>query len=219
MKPLDFRLYAITDRWLVSDLTEFAERAQRQGLRAVRLREKDMEPHDSLSLARELRSVLTRSKLFVSAPEDAKKIVSVTAGFATTVTADGIHLPERAIGNEWTPERLRVPLPHLLCAVSVHSMESAQRAEAWGADFLSFGPIFETPSKRAMGFGPQGLNALNVVVRSVQVPVLAIGGITPAGAKLCIEEGAWGVAVIRDLLVAPNLEERLSEYKEVLGTL
>lgn len=216
---LDFKLYVISDRWLATNLVEFATLAEREGLRAFRLREPDLEPRDSLQLAKELRGSLTKSKLFVSAPEDAEKLVSVTAGFAATVSADGIHLPERAIGNSRSPEKLRVPIPHLLCGVSVHSIDSAKRAEAWGADFLTFGPVFHTPSKHAMGFHTQGVKAVNAIVKSVHVPVFAIGGITPTGAKRCIEEGAWGVAAIRDLLVAPNLKERLSEYKEVLGGL
>jgi thiamine-phosphate pyrophosphorylase len=216
---LDFKLYAITDRWLVTGLKTFAAEAARQGLRALRMRETDMEPQSSLRLAQELRAAIPKSKLFLSVPDLAKEPTRVTGGFAATIGADGIHVPERALENEWTPDRLRDALGSILWGASVHSPEAAVKAEAWGADFLTFGPIYATPSKQALGFGPQGVEKLAKVVKHVTIPVFAIGGITPAGARVCLDQGAWGVAVVRDLLVAPNLQERMAQYKEVLGTL
>src|SRR5581483_2244874 len=128
----------------------------------------------------------------------------------------GVHLPERMIEKAQT---IKSSFPNMLVGASVHSVDRAERAAEHGADFLTFGPVFETPSKRALGFGPQGLDMLKAVVNAVNVPVLAIGGITPAGARACLEHGAWGVAVVRDLVLAPDLAERLAEYKAILGTL
>lgn len=216
---LDFKLYAITDRWLARDLKKFAADAARHGLRALRMRETDMYPRPSLKLATELRAAFSTSKFFVSVPDLAKEPTRVTGGFAATIGADGIHVPERVLDNEWTPDRLRDALGSILWGASVHSVEAAVKAEVWGADFLTFGPVYETPSKRAMGFEPQGLEKLKEVVNAVKIPVFAIGGITPAGARASLGEGAWGVAVIRDLLVAPDLGARLAEYREVLGSL
>jgi thiamine-phosphate pyrophosphorylase len=216
---VDFKLYAITDRWLARDLKQFAEEVARHGLRALRMRETDMEPRASLTLAQELRAAIPKVKLFLSVPDMAKEPTRIAGGFAATVHADGIHVPERVLEHEWTPDRLRDALGNILWGASVHSVEASVKAEAWGADFLTFGPVYETPSKRAMGFEPQGLGKLKEVVKAVKLPIFAIGGITPAGARACIDQGAWGVATIRDLLVAPNLQERLAHYREVLGTL
>jgi thiamine-phosphate pyrophosphorylase len=216
---LDFKLYAITDRWLTKDLKQFASEAAGHGLRALRMRETDMEPKDSFRLAMGLRNAIPQSKLFLSPPDGAEEIAGAVGGFAGIVGANGIHLPERAIGNEWSPKRIKGAFASMLCGVSVHSSESAQKAEAWGADFLTFGPVYATPSKQAMGFGPQGVDKLADMVKKVKIPVFAIGGITPAGARICVDNGAWGVAVVRDLLVAPNLGERLDEYREILGKL
>jgi thiamine-phosphate pyrophosphorylase len=216
---LDFKLYAITDRWLTKDLNQFASEAVRHGLRALRMREPGLSPQDSFRLAMGLRNAIPKSKLFLSPPDGAVEVAGALGGFAGIVGANGIHLPERTIGNEWSPKKIKNALGGMLCGVSVHSVESAQKAEAWGADFLTFGPVYATPSKQALGFGPQGVEALAEVTKRVKIPVFAIGGITPAGARACIDQGAWGVAVVRDLLVAPNLGERLDEYKEILGSL
>ena len=216
---LDFKLYAITDRWLAKNLMSFASEAAGFGLRALRMRERDLGSHAAMKLALDLRDRMRGKKFFVSSGEAARDAAGIAAGFAGIVFANGFHVPERGIGSDWTPERVRGPFPGMLCGVSVHSLEAAQRAEAWGADFLTFGAVFEAPSKRAMGFEPQGLANLKQVVNAVGIPVFAIGGVTPAGARLCVDQGAWGVAVIRDLLVTPDLGARLAEYREVLGTL
>jgi thiamine-phosphate pyrophosphorylase len=216
---LDFKLYAITDRWLTKDLNQFASEAVLHGLRALRMREPGLSPQDSFRLAMGLRNAIPKSKLFLSPSDGAVEVAGALGGFAAVVGANGIHLPERAIGNKWSPEKLRIPLEGLLCGVSVHSTESAEKAEAWGADFLTFGPVYATPSKQALGFGPQGMEKLAEVVKKVKIPVFAIGGITPAGTRACLDQGALGVAVVSDLLVAPNLGERLDEYREILGNL
>jgi thiamine-phosphate pyrophosphorylase len=72
-----------------------------------------------------------------------------------------------------------------------------------GADFIVFGPVFETPSKMAYG-PPQGLRQLADVVRHVTIPVLAIGGIDADNLTLVMREGAHGVAMIRAILAAPD---------------
>jgi thiamine-phosphate pyrophosphorylase len=76
------------------------------------------------------------------------------------------------------------------------------RARAAGADFAVFGPVFETPSKRA--FGPaRGLEALRAAAAR-GLPVLALGGVTPERADTCRAAGASGVSCIRAVLGAPD---------------
>jgi thiamine-phosphate pyrophosphorylase len=80
--------------------------------------------------------------------------------------------------------------------VSTHSLESACAARDGGADFVVFGPVFETESKRAYG-PPQGLEKLHEVATALQdFPVLAIGGVTIDNAERCFEVGASGFAGI-----------------------
>lgn len=79
--------------------------------------------------------------------------------------------------------------------VSTHSLEGIQRAEAGGADFVTYGPVFETPSKQSYG-APLGLASLEEVSGQTKIPIFAIGGITHDRIGPCLQAGAFGVALI-----------------------
>jgi len=105
----------------------------------------------------------------------------------------------------------------LRVGASVHSLEDAIEAEAKGADWLVFGPLFDTPSKRAYG-PPQGLDALAKVTGRVHVPVIAIGGITPIRVREVRSAGAHGVAAIAAILAAPSPGDAVRRFVEALAT-
>jgi thiamine-phosphate pyrophosphorylase len=88
------------------------------------------------------------------------------------------------------------PLQSFLVGVSCHSLESVQCAASAGAEYVFFGPIFATPSKAAFG-QPQGLSRLAQACHAVEIPVIAIGGITLENAAQCFASGASGIAAIR----------------------
>ncbi len=98
----------------------------------------------------------------------------------------GIHLPERGVSPS-IPKKW-----NLFVGCSVHTLESALKKEKEGADYLLFGPIFETPNKQ-----PVGLRALQEVTAHVKIPVFALGGIRPEHISVCQQAGAIGVAGIR----------------------
>jgi len=83
-----------------------------------------------------------------------------------------------------------------LIGVSCHSLGSARAAEKGGADYVFFGPVFETPSKAAFG-APQGIERLREVCAALRIPVLAIGGVNAENLRDCIQAGAAGIAAIR----------------------
>jgi thiamine-phosphate pyrophosphorylase len=87
--------------------------------------------------------------------------------------------------------------------VSCHSVEEAREAENAKADYIFFGPIFETPSKLPFGV-PQGIQTLAEVCRAVAMPVVAIGGVGQENAAACIRAGAAGIAAIRMFQESPN---------------
>ncbi len=104
--------------------------------------------------------------------------------------AAGVNLPESDIAAA----DARAFLGRRLVGRSVHSIEAAQEAEREGADFVIFGPVWESPSHP--GSPPAGVAALELVARSVRIPVLAIGGVTEERIAECYAAGAAGYAAI-----------------------
>ena len=97
---------------------------------------------------------------------------------------------------------VRAASPILRVGVSTHTSVEVVAAARAGADFVFFGPILETPSKRNL-VSPRGIAGLQVVTDN-EVPVLALGGITPEVTSACRAAGAAGVACIRAVLEAPD---------------
>jgi thiamine-phosphate diphosphorylase len=93
----------------------------------------------------------------------------------------------------------------MLIGVSVHTVEEAREAERGGADFMTFGPIFSTPSKAKFG-APAGVEALRTVKEGVRIPVFALGGIQSEKISQVIQAGADGVAMISAILAADDIQ-------------
>ncbi len=163
----------------------------------VQIREKDLKASELASLTRQaLRSAAGSSARRSSAT---RVLVNDRLDVAIAERADGVHLGERSLSAEDAKHLTRLRLTStegFLTGVSCHSLKSAQAAERSGADYIFFGPVFATPSKASFG-PPQGTELLQEVCRTVSIPVLAIGGITPENAGSCCDAGAAGIAAIR----------------------
>ena len=206
MDELGFSLYLITDRAASSrPPADVVEECLAAGLRAVQLREKDLEARDLLALADTLREATQR--------HGARLIVNDRADVALAAGADGVQrthasLPVSAL-REITP-------PGFLVGASVHSEAEARDAAAQGADFIVFGPVYDTASKRRYG-PPQGLAALGAVTRAVDRPVLAVGGLTPERVPEVLAAGAAGVAVIGAIYAAARPADATKAFLDALG--
>ncbi len=194
MSRVGFSLYLVTDRKQTSGrpLLEVVAECLDAGVRAVQLREKDLTTRELFGLGTELRELTRRYGTAL--------LINDRIDVALALDADGVHLP----GHSFPAESARkIVGPKMLIGASVHNVTEAEEAEAGGADFIVFGPIFETPSKRPYG-PPQGLDALRAVRQTVSLPLFAIGGITPGRVRAVKEAGADGVAAISALLGAPH---------------
>lgn len=177
-------LYAISDRRRAGDgdLTKWAANCFGAGVDWVQIREKDLDGRALLSLASQLRRASPKGRILVNERAD----IALAAGL------DGVHLPSDSIG----PSAARRLLGGAATVgVSCHSLDEARRAADGGADFVVFGPVFDTPSKPGYG-PPQGLPALTGVCQAVEIPVLALGGVNGENAAACKAAGAGGIAGI-----------------------
>jgi len=118
-------------------------------------------------------------------------VVSSRCDIALAAGAAGVNLPESDIAVE----AARSLMGARLVGRSVHSLDSALRAEGEGADFVIFGPVWASPSHPDSQ--PVGLEALAEVAHAVDIPVLAIGGVTEERVAACRDAGAAGYAAIR----------------------
>jgi thiamine-phosphate pyrophosphorylase len=202
MKPIDFRLYLVTDRKQVSGpgLLDAVRCSLKGGVRAVQLREKDWTDREIFETGRELR-VLTRAF-------GAKLFINDRADLALSVDADGVHLTQSGY-SAGEARSLLGESPWI--GVSTHSEEEARKAEQEGADFVTLGPVFKTPSKKAYG-PPIGIGLLEAVARSLTIPVLAIGGIQQENTRSVLKAGAHGIALISGILAAPDVEKAAREF-------
>jgi thiamine-phosphate pyrophosphorylase len=192
----DIDLLVITDRNKTRgrQLSEVIGLACNGGARWFQLREKDMPVGKLLALAAEIRAI--------TAERGARLIINDRADVALAVGADGVHLP----ANGFPPEVARRLVGEgVLVGVSTHSEAEARRAAEGGADYLTFGPLFYTPSKAAYG-PPVGLDALSQLAGRLEpdVPILGLGGVRPGNVSEVISSGAKGVALISAVISADD---------------
>ena len=205
--PSNFKLYLITDSKLFAAQCSmyFAiETALKAGVKFIQLREKHLPTRKLLDMGYWM-SELTKeygAKLFINDRVD----------IALAVGADGVHLGQDSIPAHAVR---KIAGDKLLVGVSTHGIDEAIEAEKDGADFITLGPIYHTPSKLKYG-SPIGINILREVKSKVSIPVLAIGGIKLDKVKEVIEAGADGLALISAILTAENIKETTEEFLRLL---
>jgi len=213
---IDFRFYLITDRKLCAprSLQSVVREACDAGVRAVQLREKDLPRKEVEEYAARLLEITRErdARLLINRKETVDE--TEDAFVAASLGTDGFHFPEGVT----FPHELRARFPKLLVAVSTHSAGAAVAAATEGASFVTFGPVFDTPSKKAYG-EPHGLDALSKIASSVTVPVFAIGGVTPENAADCVAAGAHGVAAIGAVMTAEDVTDAVKQFESALGSL
>jgi thiamine-phosphate pyrophosphorylase len=203
----ELSLCLVTDRTQTRgrDLVAVVGECLAAGLPAVQVREKDLGAADVAILCRRLLALARDVGAMLVVNDRADVALAVGAGAVQRTHASLPVDDIRAIAGR----RLRI-------GASVHSLQDAIDAELKGADWVTYGPIYETPSKRPYG-PPQGLVRLAEVARGLRIPVIAIGGITPERVKEVREAGARGVAAISSILAADSPADATRRFLEVLA--
>lgn len=190
-----FSLLAISDRAsLPVPVEDWLRALAFAGIGAVQIREKDLEDRPLWDLARTARAVL---------PPPARLLVNGRLDVALAAGADGVHLP--ADGVPVAALRARFG-PGVLIGRSAHRVEEVERARDEGADYVTFGPVYATPSKGPGKGPPVGLVELERAV-AAGLPVYALGGVTLPRFGELAGAGAAGVAAIRLFQNIPALTE------------
>lgn len=153
------------------------------GVDAVQLREKHLDDRSLFELARQARKLLPREVLL---------LINGRADVALAAGADGVHLPSSGLPVAALRQRFGT---RLLLGRSTHAPDEVTAAREEGADYVTFGPVYATPSKAAYG-PPPGLDGLRRAV-TASLPVLALGGVDPERLEEVAAAGAHGVAGIR----------------------
>lgn len=180
-----------TTEGTTSDAPEFAlilqqvSAAVAAGINLIQIREKQLTARVLFELV-ERASDLTRGT-------NTRLLVNDRADVAVGAGADGVHLTVQSLDAAMIRKTFG---KEVLIGTSTHSLEAAAFAQEQGADFIVFGPVFETQSKKLFG-PPVGLEKLADVARELRdFPVLALGGISVANARDCLAAGAQGIAGI-----------------------
>jgi thiamine-phosphate pyrophosphorylase len=223
-------LYYITDRTAFAGdeptrrrrLLEKIAEATRAGVDYIQLREKDLSTREVESLAREAMTIIRESALTTENRElRTALLINSRADVALAVGADGVHLRSTDLSPQeiqmiWkcgTSTLARHVSPQSsVTTVSCHSPEEVIQAATQAATFAVFAPVFE--KKDIPGAQPAGLTVLGRACKA-HIPVIALGGITPANARSCLAAGAAGIAAIR-LFQENNIAEIVERLRQKL---
>lgn len=193
MAACPWRIIAITDRrQMTPSVSAAATAALDGGIRALLLREKDLPDKQLQALATKLRQITWRY--------GAQLILHGSPQTARDCNADGLHLSQQQLSS--LPQMRHGLGAASWLGASCHTWEQAQQAQAAGADYILYSPIF--PSLSKPGYKPSGsqedsLRQLQDICSRLTLPVFALGGITPQNAPPLLACGAHGIAVMGGL--------------------
>ncbi len=198
-----FVLYVIADRGIFSSDDEWLEKiadvasacASRDRV-GIQVRIKSEPPDRKAALAAKAKEAL--------GPASAGAFLNGSTAEATRAGYNGVHWPEIVIPGEQPASDTG-----LRAGASIHSVQAAARATTAGASFLVFGSVFEPGSKPGTA---AGTGSLTDVAQHANLPVLAVGGITPDRVEACIRAGAYGVAVVTGVMRAGDPAGAIDTY-------
>lgn len=185
LDKLDFDVYVVTDP--AFDHLRTAHKVLRAGVKMIQLRDKKLKKLAYRKIAKQF--------ALLAKKHSAAFIVNDHWEMVRGLGADGVHLGQEDLNNVSLAKVRREIGEDKIIGLSTHSLDQAIKGERLGADYISVGPIFRTPSKP--GVKPVGLPLLKKVLERVKIPVVAIGGIDANNYKKILKSGCRRFAVIR----------------------
>ncbi|MCX5750586.1 MAG: thiamine phosphate synthase [Candidatus Saganbacteria bacterium] len=207
-KKLDFTLYVVTGGSKKSPLVQI-NNAIKGGAKIVQYRDKHASKKEYFAIAKKIAQLCKNKKVVF--------IVNDYPDICKSIDADGVHL-----GQDDMPvsKARKIVGVDKLIGLSTHSIAEAVKGAKSGADYISFGPVFETPSKP--GWQPLGIVNLRQVLSKVKIPIVAIGGIDKTNIKTVAETFTRAkqqprIAVIRAVTDASNIPQAFKELENLAG--
>lgn len=197
-------LYAVTDRaWLKGEsLYSQVEKTLQGGTTFVQLREKELGYSEFLKEAEEIKQLCNSYKV--------PFVINDNVDIAIKVDADGVHVGQSDMEAGNVRELMG---KNKIIGVSVHNVAQAIMAEKQGADYLGVGAVFPTGSKADAE--EVSFEELKAICRAVQIPVIAIGGISKENVMKLQGSGICGIAVISSLFAQKDIKNATIELKEL----
>jgi len=175
------------------------------GVSAIQLREKDLNDTEYIKLAEPLCTLCHTYS--------AQLFINSRITIAMSIGADVLHLPGDSASVQKVIEETD---RRFIIGVSGHTLTEAKQREIEGADFITYSPIYPTLSKP--DYGPAvGVAGLRKVTEGVNIPVFALGGITPERVSECRDAGAYGVAVMSGVMSPENGAQQAKMYLQRLS--
>ena len=200
------RLYAVTDRtWLDGrTLYDDVEKALKGGVTLLQLREKNMSTDDFINSAKEIKSLCEKYNIPL--------IINDNVDVAKAVNADGVHIGQ----NDMPAHEARKILgKNKIIGVTAKTVEQAQKAEKDGADYLGSGAIFGTTTKGDAK--KMAMQTLKSITSSVNIPVVAIGGIDGDNVLKLKGIGIVGAAVVSGIFAQDDIETATKDLYNKIG--
>ena len=195
------RLYLVTNRYQDSleSFLEKVETACRSGVTIIQLREKNLTTNQYYQLAKQVKEITDTYQVPL--------IIDDRLDVCLAVDAAGLH-----IGDDELPVSVarKVLGPEKILGVTAKTVKRALEAETSGADYLGTGAIFPTTTKENAPITL--ISTLKTICQTVAIPVVAIGGLTSENIDQLIGTGIAGVAVVRDLMQAEDIEAKAQAF-------
>lgn len=203
---IDFKLYVITNRHLCTPkpLWTVVSEILDVGVNAIQLREKDLDDVALYQLAKPISDLCQTNNAYL--------FINTNTKVAMDLGAAGVHLPD----FDGSVDEVRAQSEtDFLIGCSTHSVDAAKKREAQGAGFVTYSPIYPTTSKPGYGAAVEVVN-LEKLVKQVNLPVFALGGVTPERVGECMRAGAAGVAVMSGIMSSTDAGKRAKDYLSAL---